>query len=156
LSWLKAGRKPGRKPGFRPGFRPARVMECGLYLQFPGADSMLSPKITTTYPSPQWLVGSTPLLQMMFCLVCTWWLKIKYPTRHYSISLQPVVWFKKKKKLLKLFNPDTSLTHLLCALFVALLVLWSYSALGCKNVNKDQYLYVSNLQIPANFSKQNL
>jgi len=32
---------------------------------------------------------------------CTGWLKIKYLTRQYAISLQPVV--------LKLFNPDTSL-----------------------------------------------
>jgi len=33
------------------------------------------------------------------------WLKIKYPSRHYAISPQPVARFL---KFLKLLNPDTS------------------------------------------------
>jgi len=36
---------------------------------------------------------------------CTGWLKIKYPSRHYAISPQPVAWFWKFSKLL---NSDTS------------------------------------------------
>jgi len=36
----------------------------------------------------------------------TGWLKVKYSTRQYAISWQPVVRFK--KKILKLFNPDIS------------------------------------------------
>ena len=36
----------------------------------------------------------------------TGWLSIKYPTRQYAISPQPVVWFQ---NFLQLLNPDTSL-----------------------------------------------
>ena len=43
----------------------------------------------------------------MACLdQCTGWLRIKYPTRQYAISPQPVVWFL---KFLKLLNPVNSL-----------------------------------------------
>jgi len=37
-----------------------------------------------------------------FRMICTGWLRIKYPTRQYAISPQ------KFQKFLKLLNPDTS------------------------------------------------
>ena len=46
-----------------------------------------------------------------YAVIHTGWLKIKYPTRQYAISLQPVVTFQ---KFLKLFNPDTSLNPTVC------------------------------------------
>jgi len=70
---------------------------------------------------------------------------MKYPTRQYAISPQPVIWFK---KFLKLLNPDTSLnlTYIQCIHFTLIYI----TIPPCKMITIEITIFIIVLVLKSN------